>query len=304
MKLEDLKGLGEERIRKLNEIGIYTIDELMATPRRVLEKALGDQMIEKIYEQIYDQDDLVTAEEYYDKKKKIEYISTGVEKLDELLGGGIETKATTEMYGEFGSGKSQLGFQLAVMVQKPKEEGGLEGKTIFIDTENTFSPERIEQIAQAKGVEEALKNIYVARVFTAEHQIAILKKIKDRIREDGNIRLIIIDSLMARFRSEYLGIDTLSHRQQKLNEYLQELLRIAEEYNIAIYYTNQVMEMPAVFGDPIKPVGGSVLAHFSTYRMYIRKAKKDKRVIRMVDSPKHENFEVLVEITKEGVIDG
>ena len=193
---------------------------------------------------------------------------------------------------------------MSVMVQKSKEEGGLEGGVLYIDTENTFRPERIVDIAQAHEMdpEKALDNIIVARAYNSAHQTLILEE-AGAIIQENNIKLIVADSAVGLFRSEYLGRGTLSVRQQKLNHFVHLLVRIAETYNCAAIATNQVMASPDVFfGDPTRPVGGNVVAHTSTYRIYFKKSGK-KRIARMVDSPHHPEEEVIFALGKAGVID-
>lgn len=219
----------------------------------------------------------ITAYELYEKRRGgIRRISTGVKSLDELLGGGIETKAITELVGEFGSGKTQLCHQLSVMVQLPEDKGGLKAKALYVDTENTFRPERIMQMAKYRGLDpqEALKNILYARAYNSDHQMMIIEESK-KIIEKENIGLIVIDSLVAHFRSEYPGRENLAERQQKLNHHIAQLLRIADIYNVAVVVTNQVVAQPDVFfGNPLKPAGGNVIAHGATYRVWLRKVRR------------------------------
>lgn len=200
---------------------------------------------------------------------------------------------------------SQLGFQLSVNVQKPVEEGGLGGAVIFVDTEHTFRPDRIAQLAEAQGMEvqQVLSNIHVARAENSDHQIILVEKCEELIKEK-NIRLIVVDSLMSQFRSDYMGRGALGERQQKLNKHVHTLQRLADTYNLAIYMTNQVMDDPGMlFGDPTKPIGGNVVAHISTYRMYLRKGKEEKRIARLVDSPNLPEGECVFKVTKEGLKD-
>ncbi|MDC8437662.1 MAG: DNA repair and recombination protein RadA, partial [Candidatus Nitrosotenuis sp.] len=238
------------------------------------------------------------------RRQDIGKISTGTNCLDQLLDGGIETQALTEVYGEFGSGKTQFCHTACVMVQKSKEEGGLGGGVLYIDTENTFRPERVVSIAKAKGLdpEKVLDNILVARAYNSAHQTLILEE-AGKIIEEHNIKLIVADSAVGLFRSEYLGRGTLSDRQQRLNRFVHLLVRTAETYNCAAIATNQVMASPDVFfGDPTKPIGGNVVAHTSTYRIYFKKSGK-KRIARMVDSPHHPEEEVIFTVTEGGVSD-
>jgi DNA repair protein RadA len=218
----------------------------------------------------------------------------------------VESRSITEAYGAFGSGKSQLGFSLAVNVQLPKEQGGAEGKAVFIDTEGTFRPERIKQIAEGIGAQadKVLKNILVARAFNSDHQILLLDKIGEMIKEGEPIKLVVVDSLTAHFRAEFSGRGQLADRQQKLNKYLHNLMRLAEQYNLVVYVTNQVMANPGMmFGDPTTPIGGHIVGHSSTYRIYLRRGKAGSRVAKMIDSPNLPDNEAQFFVTAAGVKD-
>nr|4A6P_A Chain A, DNA REPAIR AND RECOMBINATION PROTEIN RADA [Pyrococcus furiosus]4A6X_A Chain A, DNA REPAIR AND RECOMBINATION PROTEIN RADA [Pyrococcus furiosus]4A6X_B Chain B, DNA REPAIR AND RECOMBINATION PROTEIN RADA [Pyrococcus furiosus]4B2P_A Chain A, DNA REPAIR AND RECOMBINATION PROTEIN RADA [Pyrococcus furiosus]4D6P_A Chain A, DNA REPAIR AND RECOMBINATION PROTEIN RADA [Pyrococcus furiosus]4D6P_B Chain B, DNA REPAIR AND RECOMBINATION PROTEIN RADA [Pyrococcus furiosus]4UQO_A Chain A, DNA REPAIR len=225
-------------------------------------------------------------------------ISTGSKSLDKLLGGGIETQAITEVFGEFGSGKTQLAHTLAVMVQLPPEEGGLNGSVIWIDTENTFRPERIREIAQNRGLDpdEVLKHIYVARAFNSNHQMLLVQQAEDKIKEllntDRPVKLLIVDSLTSHFRSEYIGRGALAERQQKLAKHLADLHRLANLYDIAVFVTNQVQAN-----------GGHILAHSATLRVYLRKGKGGKRIARLIDAPHLPEGEAVFSITEKGIED-
>jgi DNA repair protein RadA len=246
-----------------------------------------------------------TAEEVFERRKSISKITTNSKAFNELLGGGVETMAITEVYGKFSSGKTQVGFQLAVNVQKPPEEGGLGGSVLFVDSEATFRPERIIQLAEGQGMDpqEVLKNIHIARAENSDHQIILVERAGEII-EKNNIKLIVIDSLTSHFRADYVGRGALGERQQKLNKHVHMLQKMAEKYNLAVYVTNQVMDNPGIlFGDPTTPIGGHVLAHMSTYRLYVRKSKDDKRIARLVDSPNLPEGEAVFKVTPKGIVD-
>ncbi|MCD6403142.1 MAG: DNA repair and recombination protein RadA [Candidatus Aenigmarchaeota archaeon] len=173
------------------------------------------------------------------------------------------------------------------------------------NTESTFRPERIVQMAKALNLDpqKVLKNIYVARAFNSDHQLFLIEKARDMIKEK-NIKLIIIDSLMSHFRADYVGRGELATRQQKVNRMMHELQRLADAFNLAIYVTNQVMARPDVlFGDPTAPIGGHVVAHQATYRVYLRKSKDNKRIARLRDSPDLPPGECVFRITEEGIRD-
>jgi len=307
--LEDLPGVGEVTAEKLRASGYGEFSSLAAAnPHEVAEAAgMGVESAKKAIDASKTMVEIgfETADNVFERRKSISKITTNSKSLNELLGGGVETMAITEMYGRFSSGKSQLGFQLAVNVQKPQEEGGLGGGVLFIDSEATFRPERIVQLAESEGMdaESVLKNIHVARSENSDHQIILLERSSELI-EKNNIKLIVIDSLTSHFRADYLGRGALGERQQKLNKHVHMLQKLSEKYNLAVYVTNQVMDNPGIlFGDPTTPIGGHVLAHMSTYRLYVRKSKGEKRIARLVDSPNLPEGEAVFTVGAKGVSD-
>ena len=314
LRLDNLSGVGPVTTKKLSDAGIHNIMDLIVRGPVELSEITGmdkdtaGNIVEKARVALVEggmiSKDFVSAAEIYKRRQEIGKITTGTECLDLLLDGGLETQALTEVYGEFGSGKTQFCHTICVTVQKPKEEGGLDGTVLYIDTENTFRPERIVSIAKAFGMdpEKALDKIIVARAYNSAHQQLILEEASQLIREN-NVKLLVVDSAVGLFRSEYLGRGTLSVRQQRLNKFVHLLVRIAETYNCAALATNQVMASPDVFfGDPTRPIGGNVVAHTSTYRIYFKKSGK-KRIARMVDSPHHPEQEVIFALGEAGVID-
>jgi DNA repair protein RadA len=307
--LEDLPGIGEVTAEKLRSAGYGEFSALAtANPHELAE--VGGMGVESAKKAIEAAKSMVeigfeTADTVYERRKNIAKIKTGSKALDELLGGGVETMAITEFYGKFSSGKSQIGFQLVVNVQRPAEEGGLDGGVLFIDSEATFRPDRIVQMAEAQGMDpqKVLKNIQVARAENSDHQIILAERADETI-EKNNIKLIVVDSLTSHFRADYLGRGALGERQQKLNKHIHMLQKLAEKYNLAVYVTNQVMDNPGIlFGDPTTPIGGHVLAHSSTYRVYVRKSKDDKRIARLVDSPNLPEGEAVFRVTPKGIGD-
>ncbi|MEK6889207.1 MAG: DNA repair and recombination protein RadA [Nanoarchaeota archaeon] len=268
-KLTDLPGIGPGIANKLEAAGIYDLMGLaVMSPSALAELAgVGEAVARKAIQAARTMMKLgfVSGDEFAESRKNVGYISTGSSNLNNLLGGkGVETKSMTEAYGAFGSGKTQLGLTLAVNVQLPIEQGGANGKAVWIDTEGTFRPERIRQIAEGIGAnpDKVLKNILVARAFNSDHQILLIDKIGELIKEGEPIKIVIIDSLTAHFRAEFSGRGQLADRQQKLNRYLHTLIRMAEQHNLAVYVTNQVMANPAMmFGDPTTAIGGNIVGH-------------------------------------------
>lgn len=310
-KLTDVPGIGPGIAAKLEAAGVYDLMGLaVMSPPALSEMAgVGEAVARKAIQAARSMMNLgfMDASEFAKKREDVIHITTGADSLNNLLGGkGVETKSITEAYGAFGSGKTQLALTLSVNVQRPKEQGGAEGKAVYIDTEGTFRPERIKQIAEGIGAnpEKVLKNILVARAFNSDHQILLLDKITEMIKNGEPIKLVVIDSLTAHFRAEFSGRGQLADRQQKLNRYLHNVMKLAEQHNLAVFVTNQVMANPGVmFGDPTTAIGGHILGHASTYRMYLRRGKAGSRVAKLIDSPNLPENEAQFFVTEAGVKD-
>ena len=307
--VEDLPGIGPKGAEKLKAAGYTDLMSIAAASSGEIMAAceIGDVTAEKIIAAARQQLDMgfKTAADMLERRKEVGRITTGSKALDGLLGGGVETQAITECFGAFGSGKSQIGFQLAVNVQLPKNAGGLNAKCVFIDTESTFRPDRIIQLAEAKGLDpkKVLKNIFVAKSYNSDHQVILTEKIKDLMKEH-NIGLVVVDSLMSHFRSDYTGRGELAPRQQKLNRHLHALQKLADTHNIAVYLTNQVMARPDImFGDPTTHIGGHIVGHASTYRVYLRKSKANTRIARLIDSPNLPEGEAVFTVSESGLGD-
>ena len=306
--LEDLAGVGATTADKLRESGYTDLMELaVASPGDVAEAAeIGVAIAQKIIGEARRRADVGGFESgaaVLERRKHLGRITTNAKSLDELLGGGVETQAITEFSGEFGTGKTQLGHQIAVDVQLPVAQGGLGGEVVYIDTESTFRPERIVDMARGLGTEPeaALERIHVARAFNSNHQMLLVQKAQELARERP-VRLLVVDSLTSHFRSEYVGRAELAPRQQLLNRHLHELLRFADTYNASIVVTNQVSARPDIlFGDPTRPIGGNIVAHAATYRVYLRKSKPPKRIARLIDSPNLPEGEAVFSLTPEGI---
>ncbi len=310
-QLTDLPGIGPAVSSKLESAGIYDMMSLAVMGPTELGDAAGvsPAVARKAIQAARNMLDLGFSDgiEYAKKRSNVIYITTGSKSFNELLGGrGIQSRAVTEAFGAYGSGKTQLGLTLAVNVQLPLEQGGANGKCVFIDTEGTFRPARIKQIAEnlEANPEKVLKNIFVARAFNSDHQILLLEKISEMIKAGEPIKLLIVDSLTAHFRAEFAGRGQLADRQQKLNRYMHNLMKLAEQHNLVVYVTNQVMANPAqLFGDPTTAIGGHIVGHASTYRIYLRRGKKDSRVAKLIDSPDLPDNETVFFLSDAGIID-
>ncbi len=307
--ITDLPGVGPTTAQKLMEAGYSSIEAIAVATPYELSQATGIPLptAQKIVQAARNALDIrfKTALELKQERMSVRKITTGSKNLDELLGGGVETKTLTEFFGEFGSGKTQLCHQLAVNVQLPEDQGGLEAKAVYIDTEGTFRWERIEQMARGVGLDpdKVMENIYWIRAINSHHQMAIVDQLFDMLRHE-NIKLVIVDSVTGHFRAEFPGRENLAMRQQLLNKHLHQLARLAEIYNVAVVITNQVMARPDVFyGDPTQAVGGHVLYHAPGVRVQLKKSRGNKRIARIVDAPHLPEGETVFVITEWGIRD-
>ncbi len=315
MDIEELPGVGPAIAEKLREAGFNSLEAIaVASPAELVAAAeIGEATSAKIINAAREAAEIggfETGDKILGRRLEIGKLTTGSTSFDDLLGGGLETQALTEFYGEFGSGKTQIAHQLAVNVQLPPENGGLNGSVVIIDTENTFRPERIKDMAEGASLDpdEILKNIHVARAYNSNHQILLVDKAErlaeELIDTEKPVRLLIVDSATAHFRSEYVGRGTLADRQQKINKHLHDTLRFGDLNNAVVMITNQVQVRPdAFFGDPTRPIGGHVVGHTATFRLYLRKSKGEKRIARLVDSPNLPEAEAVFTVSKVGIRD-
>ena len=308
--VKKLPGVGEATLNKLIKAGFSSLESIAFTPPKIIqdESGLGEKTTAKLVKSSMEQLNIgfKSAEDVWEHRKNIARIATGSQELDDLLGGGAETGSVIEFFGEFRTGKTQIMHQLCVNVQLPEEKGGIEGRALYIDTEGTFRPERIIQMAEGLDLDhkKILKNIVFGRAYNSDHQILLIKEAANLIKEQ-NIKLIVVDSLIGHFRSEYIGRGTLATRQQTINSHLHDLLRLCDIYpDLAIVVTNQVQAKPDVFyGNPLQATGGNVVAHGSTIRIYLRKGKGEQRVAKVVDAPHLPEGEAIFSITENGITD-
>lgn len=309
--LTKLPGVGPASAEKLESAGFETYLSIAVSSPAVLSEVTGlsEAASRKVIQNARDSMKMgfESGDALLERRSKVIKITTGSTNLDNVLDGGLETSAITECFGQYGSSKTQIAHQLAVNVQLPLEQGGANGVAVYIDTENTFRPERIKQMAEGLGLDytETLKNIRVAKAYNSDHQMLLVQKVSDLINEDKlNVKVVIVDSLTSHFRSEFVGRGTLADRQQKLNKHMHDLAKLADMYNLCVYVTNQVMAKPdQFFGDPTEAIGGNVVGHNSTFRIYLRKGKKGSRVAKLVDSPNLPDNEAIFFINNCGVRD-
>jgi DNA repair protein RadA len=307
--LEDLPGIGPATAQKLREMGFHTVESLaMATVQELEPAGISEKKALAIIDAARSTIGVsfIRADELLKMRQQVLRLTTGSKALDSILDGGLETQTITEFYGEYGSGKSQICHQLCVNVQLPPERGGLNGAALYIDTENTFRTERIVQMSRHLGLDpqQVVKNIIYAEAYTSDHQMFLLDN-ADEVIKANNVKIIIVDSLTAHFRSEYLGREMLASRQQKLNKHMHKLIRLARAFNAVAVVTNQVMAKPDMFfGDSIHPIGGHIVGHTSHTRVYLRRAPHGPvRIARLVSSPYLPEGEEIFKITENGIED-
>ena len=308
--LDDLPGVGPATAEKLREAGFDELLEIaVMSPNELAEQAeLGEAVSSKIIQgakKLANIGGFLSGNALLERRRVVQELTSGTAALDELLGGGFETQAIVEVYGEFGSGKTQIGHQLCVNTMLPLEKGGFDGEVFYIDTEDTFRPERIAQMCEGVGLDPAmvLDRIHVARAYNSAHQMLLVDEIKKQSK-NIDVKLIIVDSLTSHFRSEYIGRGMLAPRQQKLNRHMKALKQLSDVHNALVLVTNQVMSKPdSMWGDPTRAIGGHIVGHASTFRLYLRKSKGGRRIARLVDSPNLPEGEAVFTVTAEGLRD-
>jgi len=256
------------------EAGFFTVEAVAFATKKSLTsiKGISEAKADKLAEQAAKLVPMgfTTAAERFLSRKDIIMVTTGCRDLDKMLKGGIETNAITEMFGEFRTGKTQLCHTLCVTCQLPLAQGGGEGKALYIDTENTFRPERCRAIAERYGLapDDVLDNIAYARAYNTDHQMQLLIQASSMMAE-SRYAVLIVDSVTALYRTDYSGRQELAARQTHLARFLRCLQRLADEFGIAVVVTNQVVANPdstMYQADSKKPIGGHIMAHASTTR--------------------------------------
>lgn len=311
--IEDLcniPNVGKKTAIKIFEGNYMTIKQIAAADLETfcIDTGIGETGASNIItsaREIIAQQQFIPASKVLKERKNVEMFTSGIEALDEILGGGLETKATYEIGGEFRTGKTQLAHQLCVTVQLPKEKGGLGASSVFIDCEKTFRPERLVSIINKYQLDEkaVLNRVFTQKVFESDQLFPTLKALENFI-EENNIRLIVIDSIIIHFRSEYIGRSTLGERQGKLAKTLNIISKLVDNYNITVVYTNQAVSDPSItWGNPTKPTGGNIMAHAATFRLFLRKSKQNIRIAKLIDSPNMPEAEATFKITEDGVED-
>lgn len=319
--LHNLPGVGDITISKFKAMGIHDIMDVVMCNTTTLHDILGEtKSMEYCTNLIISANDYLTKNKALNKplsslrtllenEKKRNRFSTGDKGLDDFFGGGgIEGMAITELFGKFQVGKTQICDCVAVTAAANDQ------KVLFIDTENTFSPTRIQEITMERGlnIDKVLDNILVIPVNAAAMFSHYIQNLTQYVGEN-DIKVIIIDSIIALHRAEYLGRGVLADRQQSLSKIMGMLDRVAYYKNIAVLITNQVGDSPDPFKKDVYATGGNIIGHSSTHRVYLRSKgqktekvkgrnqKRDLSVIQILDSPRYPRTEAIISMGKDGV---
>jgi len=180
-------------------------------------------------------------------------ISTGCASLDGLLGGGITSGSITLIYGEAETGKTSLAIQCAVNSAK----NGY--KTIFIDSDGGFTPERLYQIARGFS-EEASSLIVIMRPKDFLEQAEVIDNLDKCVT--GRLGLVVIDTVTSLYRAA-LSSGSLFTLNRELNRQVATLAELSKAYKVPILLTSQVRESFTEEGAEVKPVATRVLKFWS-----------------------------------------
>eukprot|EP00249_Psilotum_nudum_P001030 c13293_g1_i3 orf=518-1540(-) len=305
-------GIAAADAKRLRDAGLCTVEAVAYSPKKDLLqiKGLSDAKVDKIIEAASKLVPMgfTSASQLHAQRSEIIQIASGSKELDRMLEGGIETGSITEIYGEFRTGKTQLCHTLCVTCQLPLDQGGGEGKALYIDAEGTFRPQRLLQIAERFGLNGAdvLENVAYARAYNTDHQSRLLLEAASMMAET-RFALMVVDSATSLYRTDFLGRGELSARQMHLAKFLRSLQKMADEFGVAVVVTNQVVAQvdgSAIFAGPqVKPIGGNIIAHASTTRLALRKGRGEERICKVVSSPCLPEQEARFQISPEGVID-
>jgi len=305
-------GVAAGDVKKLKEAGFYSVESVAYASRRELAdvKGVSDAKVSKIKDAASQlvPSGFATAHTILAARGSLIRITTGSTALDGILGGGLESGSITEIYGEFRCGKTQLCHTLAVTSQIPVTHGGGEGKCLYIDTEGTFRPDRLVDIAERFQMdpEAVLNNIAFARAHNTEHQQELLAQ-AGALLSESRFSLIICDSATALFRTEYIGRGELASRQNNLGKFLKGLQRLADEYGVAVLVTNQVVQSgldgAMSFGPSVKPIGGNIMAHATTTRLQLKKGRGSDRIANLIASPSMPENQATFGISQHGIGD-
>jgi DNA repair protein RadA len=311
MELTEMKTMKPKQIKLLADHGIESIEALaMSVPNDLADiDGISDKTAKQLIWGAREMLNMCEFNAVDALNENFDHITTGSDNFNKIMAGGISTGRITEVYGAFKSGKTNLSHTLCVTTQLAKEKGGLGGGVLYIDTENTFSKSKIERIAKRFGLDlkKALGNIFHCRIYSTDHQLQMIHASEKAIKEKG-AKLIIVDSLTALVRAEYVGIGMLAPRQAALNKIIHDLSRIAETYNVAVLVTNQVSTVMKGTFSANDAIGGNIVAHGCHFRVQFKTSgfsanSSLERTATVVDAPDLAPESTNFFITEAGISD-
>jgi len=290
-ELGTVEGIGKVTIAKLRALGLEHVEDVVLFNPEELEELAGIdferalRIVRAARRIVGWETKAYSGKEYASVLRQRDVLTTGVSSVDSLLNGGLAVYDIYEFAGEFGTGKTQLCHQLAVTSQLPPSHGGLGAGAVYIDTEGTFSPERVEAMGKRFEVDDPLSNIYVVRPLSVDELEEFVVRGLPRVLKSG-ARAIVLDSVIALYRAQFRGREWLAMRQQRINYMLDWLKRLSRLYGLVTVITNQVVSVPSAWGVAVKlPAGGNIIAHASTHRFLLKKAGENF-LIEVLDSPR------------------
>ena len=312
LSVGQLEGVGAVTTKKLESFGIINIIDVCVRGGKEVSEITGvdkskannwvfnSQKILEEHGLIRKTDmDIMELMEYQEAQPRL---ASKCNEVDDLFSGGLVSEAVYEVYGEFGCGKTQLCLSLAAEALANDEP------VVWIDCEDTFKPRRLKEIMLARelateeNIDEKLSNVKYFYTPNTEQLLGTVDSLS-KLMLEIHPRIVILDGAIGQFREEYLGRGTLSERQNQIARLMTHIKNLSFYFRCVVLFTNQVQSDPSVmFGDPVKPIGGNIVAHASTYRVYLKKSGK-KRIARMVDSPEHEQKDASYQLTVKGIED-
>lgn len=292
-ELGDISGVGTKTKHKLKQVGVESLDDLAeAEIDDLTEAGMSDsrarEFIEKAKQStVQIQTGADVSQEYEEKS----FLSTGMETMDEMLGGGWEEGCVVALPGESGTGKTQLAFQSMVHAV---EQTGL--PAVYIETErNRYRPERLEKLANEEDTQD---NIYRIKAYDLDQQMMAYKKLQNEFEE---LAIVVVDSFTARFRlaEKFDGRANLSERSAEMGAHLTELENMAEIIDAPILITAQVYSNPGQYGKSEYIYGGSLFMHTVGYFVHMQNDSGKMVEAQLRNHPGRDDQELSIRIDDE-----
>ena len=294
-KLSEIKGIGSKTLESLKDNGINSIDKLANSSIEDITQCGISNSRAKEFKFKAKQNTVSIqtgseVQEEYDNKNKIK---SNIPKLDKPLEGGFEENAVISIWGESGTGKSQIAQKLLV---EGYEQTGK--PAILIETEkDRFRPKRIEKLASK---EDTIDNIHRVKAYSIDQQYSAYSKIIDAFDE---VSIVVVDSLTARIRlsADFQGREKLQSRSKKLGSHLIKLEEIGERLSCPVIFTNQAYKNPDSYGKNVLQYGGAKIKHTSLFALKMSKAQGELFEIEVQHHPSSGDSNLLIDIGRDDI---